>query len=135
MKTDLITEDLMEQSIHQQEIQTDEQKSGLKKCRFCAEWIQAEAIKCRYCGEFLDGSGGQGAKPRNKKWYYNTSSVVIALLCIGPLALPLVWFNPRYKPVIKVVVTVIVIIFTFILIYLMGYAYQQFLSQLTERGL
>ena len=73
MKTDLITEDLMEQSIHQQENPTDGRNNGLKKCRFCAEWIQAEAVKCRYCGEFLDGSGRQGAKPRNKKWYYNYS--------------------------------------------------------------
>jgi len=104
---------------------------AMKKCSFCAEQIQDEAIKCRFCGEFLDGSGKQ--KPA-AKWYYSTSSVVIGLLCVGPFALPLVWLNPKYKTAAKIIITIIVIAATIWLYRLMTQMYQQIIKQIHDLG-
>jgi hypothetical protein len=118
--------------------EVDEQIEATKKCPYCAEQIQNEAVKCRYCGEFLDnpidtGPGtSYGAKT---KWYYTTSTVVIAILCLGPLGLPLVWMNPRYKTASKLVVSLIVIGVSILFGYLTVNTYFKLIEQIESLGI
>ncbi|MCX5667774.1 MAG: hypothetical protein NTY34_05650 [Candidatus Omnitrophica bacterium] len=54
------------------------------------------------------------------KWYFKTYAFVTAFLCVGPLALPLVWINPRYKRSKKIFITVITLLVCYIVFALMA---------------
>ena len=111
--------------------QTTEQIEVNKKCPYCAEQIQNDAIKCRYCGEFIE----EMPKPKKAKWHQSTTAIVIAILSLGPLALPMVWFNSRYSVITRIVITVLVIGLTVGLMHLMISSYTYMLDQVNQLGL
>ncbi len=81
----------------------------MKKCPYCAEEIQDAAIKCKHCNEFLNTPTNQGGET-TLPWYFRTSTIVIAIASIGPLALPLLWWRPKTSLSWKISLTLAVVI-------------------------
>lgn len=87
----------------------------MKKCPFCAEEIQDEAIKCKHCGEFLDEVNRTAMAGNSMPWYFRASFIVIAVFCVGPLALPLIWWRPRTTRAWKIGLTIAILVLSWLL--------------------
>ena len=66
------------------------------------------------------------------QWFLSVQSVVLGLLLLGPLALPLLWISPKFKPVTKIWVTLLTLALTWLTVQYSISTFEKLKQQLAE---
>ena len=57
-----------------------------------------------------------GSEKEKVPWYFRTSIIILAVLSVGPLALPLIWLRPQATRAWKIGLTIVILILSWILL-------------------